>query len=75
MMAFVMFMSTSGMMHLGDEAEDIFLGLGVPKCERFRITPYSVSRLHNMSDPTAHKKRSIFQFSDALVAHTKKFNL
>jgi hypothetical protein len=75
MMAFVMFMSTRGMMHLGDEAEDIFQALGVAKCERFRITPYSVSRLHYMNDPTAHKKRSIFQFSDALFAHTKKFNL
>jgi hypothetical protein len=75
LMAFVMYMSTIGLVHLGDEAEDIFLALGVPKCERFRITPYSVSRLHYMNDPTAHKKRYIFQFSDALVAHAKKFKL
>jgi hypothetical protein len=75
LMTFIMFMSAKGVMHLGEQAEDIFHALGVPKFERFRIKPYSIVNLHFHDDPDSLKKRYIFKFSDALAAHKKKFNL
>lgn len=74
-MTFVMFMSASGVMPLGQQAEDIFRALGVPEYERFRIKPYSVCKLHFSDDPNALKKGYIFYLSKALSAHKKKFNL
>jgi hypothetical protein len=75
MITFVLFMSTKSVMHLGEQAEDIFRVLNVPKFERFRIKPYSVLNLNFKEDPNCFKKGHIFHFSDALAAHKKKFNL
>jgi hypothetical protein len=75
MVAVVMFLSLKGVMHLGVQAEDIFRALDVPGFMRFKITPYSVFKLHFMEDPDAFKKKYVFQFFDALAAHKKKLNL
>lgn len=75
MITFVMFMSTRGVMHLGDQAEDIFRLLDVPKFDRFRIRPFSLLHGDLKKDPHIFRKRHIFRFSDALTAHKKKFNL
>lgn len=75
MIAFVMFMSTRGVMHLGDQAEDIFRLLNVPRFDRFIIRPFSLLRGDLQSDPHIFRKRHIFRFADALIAHKKKFNL
>lgn len=75
MVSFVMFMSTRDVMHLGDQAEDIFRLLNVPKFDRFRIKPYSLLNDDFKNDPNIFKKGHIFHFSDALAAHKKKFNL
>ena len=75
LIGFVGLMSTLGVMHLGEYAEDIFRALGVPKFERFRIKPYSIFNLHYESSPDALKKGHIFQFADALAAHKKRFDL
>lgn len=72
---FIMFMSTRGVAHFGDEAEEIFHALGVPKFRRFRIKPFSICNLDWRSDPDYLKKAYIFRFSDALAAHKKRFNL
>lgn len=75
LITFVIFMSASGVMHLGQQAEDIFRALGVPKYERFRIKPYSVCNVHFADDPNALKKGYIFYLSKALEAHKNKFKL
>jgi hypothetical protein len=75
LITFVIFMSASGVMHLGQQAEDIFRALGVPKYERFKIKPYSVCNVHFADDPNALKKGYIFYLSKALEAHKKKFKL
>jgi hypothetical protein len=75
LITFVTFMSASGVMHLGQQAENIFRALGVPRYERFRLKPYSVCTLHLRDDPAALKKRYIFHLSQALAAHTKRFKL
>jgi hypothetical protein len=75
MITFVIFMSTRDVMHLGDQAEDIFRLLDVPKFDRFRIKPYSVLKQNIENDPNIFRKGHIFHFSDALAAHKKKFNL
>jgi hypothetical protein len=75
LIGFVGFMSTRGVMDLGEYAENIFRALDVPKFERFRIKPYSIFNLHSESAPDAVKKGHIFQFADALAAHKKRFHL
>lgn len=75
LMSFVIFMSTRDILYLGDQAEDIFRSLSVPKCDRFSIKPFSLSRGDSSSDPHIYKKGHIFRFADALAAHKKKFNL
>lgn len=75
MIAFVTFMSARGVMHLGDQAEDIFQTLGVPKFKRFRLKPYSFRKTNELDDDNRLRKGYIFRFSDALAAHKKKFNL
>jgi hypothetical protein len=75
LIAFVMFMSTRGVMHFGKEAEDIFQALGVPEFERFKIKPYSFLKRHLFDDIDASKKGHIFYFSEALSAHKKRFRL
>lgn len=75
LIAFVMFMSTRDVMVLGEQAEEIFQALDVPKFDRFVIKPYSVCNLHFIDDPDALKKGHIFHFSDAVVAHKKRFKL
>lgn len=72
---FVIFMSARATLPLGEQAEKIFRALDVPKFERFRIKPFSVCNLHLVDDPDALKKRYIFQYSDALLAHRRRFNL
>jgi hypothetical protein len=75
LISFVMTMSLRDIKHLGEKAEDIFCALGVPKWERFRIKPFSISNLHTQLDPNWLKKRYIFKFADALATHKKKYNL
>ena len=74
MMAFVGFMSTSGVMNLGEQAEDIFKALDIKKSNRFKIKPYSIMNLHFLEDSDSLKKKYVFKFADALSAHKKKFN-
>lgn len=73
--AFPVFMSTKNIMHLGKQAEEIFRILEVPEFERFRIKPYSLLNQNSKDDPDSYKKGHIFLFSEALVAHKKKFDL
>jgi hypothetical protein len=75
MTVFVMFMSTRDLLQQGDTAEIIYRVLGVPKFERFHITPYSLCNFHFLDDPDSLKKGHIFRFAEALAAHKKKFNL
>jgi hypothetical protein len=75
LITFVTFMSVIGMIHLGDQAEDIFQALNVPKFDRFRIKPYSFRNIRYKEDVDRLKKGHIFRFSDALAAHKKRFNL
>ncbi|MFC0135959.1 hypothetical protein CR105_01375 [Massilia eurypsychrophila] len=75
MIAFVMTMSLRDINHLGEKAENIFCALGVPKWERFRIKPFSISNVHTQSDPNWLRKGYIFKFADAMAAHKKKYNL
>ena len=76
LMSFVGFMSTRGMMELGEQAENIFKVLGVPKFERFRIKPFSLMMDFSVTGvPDRQRKGYIFKFSEALAAHKKKFNL
>jgi hypothetical protein len=72
---FSFFMAGLGVMPLGEYAESIFKALGVPKFERFRIKPYSLSKLRSKTDTNAYKKGHIFYFATALAAHKKKFKL
>lgn len=74
-MAFVVFMSLNGVMHLGDEAEGIFQALDVPKHKLFRIKSFSIFNLDYMKDSEARNKKYVFRFAEALAAHKKKFNL
>lgn len=74
-MAFVGFMSTSGMMPLGQQAEDIYLALGVPKHEKFKITPFSLMNLDFMKESDQFKKSYIFKFDEALKNHRRKYRL
>jgi hypothetical protein len=73
--AFVLYMSTKGVLHLGEQAEQIFRALNVPKHENFRIKPFSILNMDFKTDPNSLKKKYIFRFSAALDAHKKKFNL
>jgi hypothetical protein len=73
--AFVMFMSTRDVLHLGDTAETIFRVLDVPHSDRFQINPFSICKLHFLDDPDSLKKGQIFKFSDALKAHKLRFKL
>ncbi len=73
--AFVLYMSTKSVLHLGEQAEQIFRVLNVPKHENFRIKPFSVLNMDFKTDPNCFKKKYIFRFSAALDAHKKKFNL
>ena len=76
MMLFVGFMSTSGMSHLGQEAEDIFEALGVPRFRKFRIKPYSLMMDFSIKNmPLREHKGHIFKFSEAMAAHKKKYRL
>ena len=77
MMAFVGFMSVRGSLQEGLLAEDIFTALNVQKPKRFRVMPYSLMMLDTADyyDSTIFKKGFIFNFSKALAAHNKKFNL
>jgi hypothetical protein len=75
LIGFCIFMSIRDTMPLGYQAEKIFRALDAPKFERFSIRPYSVCNLHLVDDPNALKKRYIFQFSDAVMAHRQRFNI
>jgi hypothetical protein len=75
LITFVVFMSLQGVLHLGDQAEEIFKALAVPKYRRFRIKYFSVGNLNYMTDSDSCKKKYIFKFDDALAAHRKRFNL
>jgi hypothetical protein len=75
MVTFSVFMAAVGVISLGEYAESIFEALGVPKYKRFRIKPYSLSKLRSKEDSNAYKKGHIFDFATALAAHTKKFKL
>lgn len=71
----LIYISMRGIMHLGDEAEEIFKALGVPKYERFRIKPFSICNFGWQGNPNYLKKAYIFRFAEALTAHKKRFNL
>ncbi|MET3130633.1 hypothetical protein AAKU55_000890, partial [Oxalobacteraceae bacterium GrIS 1.11] len=75
MMAFAVFMSISGMESLGQQAEDIYMALGVPKFKKFKIRPFSLMMLpfNEVTDP--FKKGYIFKFDEALKSHKKKYRL
>jgi hypothetical protein len=73
--AFVLYMSTKSVLHLGEEAERIFRALNVPRFENFRIKPYSVLNMDFQKDPDYFKKKYIFRFAAALEAHKKRFNI
>ena len=75
LITFITVMSATGVMQLGKQAEEIFQALCVPEFKRFRIKPYSLSKLRLTDDPDAHKKGHIFRLSDALAAHKKRFHL
>jgi hypothetical protein len=74
--AFAGIMSTTGVMALGQQAEDIFQALGIPKFQRFRIKPYSLMMDFSvLGVEDRQRKGHIFKFADALAAHKKKCGL
>ncbi|MET3135515.1 hypothetical protein AAKU55_005825 [Oxalobacteraceae bacterium GrIS 1.11] len=75
MATFVGFMSASGVMSLGQQAEDIFKALGVPKFNRFKVKPFSIMNLHFMEDQNSLKKGCIYKFDEALKIHKNKYHL
>ena len=76
-MTFVGFMSTQGVLPLGEQAEDIYEALGIPKFKLFRIKPFSL--MMDFSDDKVDYDRSrkghVFKFGEAMAAHKKKFGL
>lgn len=75
LMVFVIFMSLQGVMGLGDEAENIFLALKVPKHTRFRIKSFGIPNSDYLKTFSSRERRYIFNFSEALAAHKEKFHL
>ncbi|MCY0912634.1 hypothetical protein OTB17_13220 [Massilia sp. H27-R4] len=73
--AFVVFMSTRGMMSLGMQAEDIYSALEVPEFEKFKLNPFSLMRMPPEDKSNLLKKRYIFKFDEALKRHKKKYKL
>ncbi|MET3135513.1 hypothetical protein AAKU55_005823 [Oxalobacteraceae bacterium GrIS 1.11] len=75
LMIFVGFMSTTGLISLGKQAEDIYMILGVPKFNRFKVKQFSLMNLHFMEAPNSLKKGYIYKFDEALKSHKKKYKL
>jgi hypothetical protein len=75
MMTIVTLLSCRGLLDEGEEAEEVYEALGVPKFKYFRVTPFSLLRL--AEDPTVRlncdRKNHIFRFDQALEKHKQKW--